>query len=182
MRRAHVLLLFLFPLTMAVLPGCSPNGAAIKPVERVDLRRFMGDWYVIAHIPSFVERNAYDAVESYALMPDGTVQTTFHYRNGSFTAPLHALHPTAYIETAKGNAVWRMQFVWPIKAQYVIAYIDPEYQQTIIARDVRDYVWIMARSPSISTEDYAKLVGKVVDLGYSADKLRTVPQRAELQR
>ncbi|MET0331186.1 MAG: lipocalin family protein, partial [Dyella sp.] len=43
----------------------------IKPVEHVDLARFMGDWYVIATIPTRFEKNAYNAVETYKLQPDG---------------------------------------------------------------------------------------------------------------
>lgn len=35
----------------------------ITPVAHVDLPRFMGDWYVIATIPTRFEKNAYDAVE-----------------------------------------------------------------------------------------------------------------------
>ena len=46
-----------------------------------------------------------------------------------------------------GNAVWGMQFIWPIKAEYVISYLDAGYSETIIARSKRDYAWIMARTP-----------------------------------
>lgn len=160
-----------------ILAACSPHREAIKPVDGIDLPRFMGDWYVIAHIPTFIERNAYDAVESYVLSPDGEIQTTFRYRNGSFDAPPRTLHPVARANADSRNAVWGMQFVWPIRAQYIVAYIDRDYQQTIIARDARDYVWIMARSPSISPEDYQRLIGKVEQLGYSIENLRKVPQR-----
>ena len=38
----------------------------IKPVDHVDLDRFMGDWYVIATIPTWFEKEAYDAVETYS--------------------------------------------------------------------------------------------------------------------
>jgi len=41
-----------------------------------------------------------------------------------------------------------MQFLWPFKAEYLIAYVDPDYSETIIARNNRDYVWIMARTPN----------------------------------
>lgn len=63
------------------LTGCADEfRPTIAPVAQVDLPRFMGDWYVIAHIPSRLERDAYDAVESYELRPDGRVQTTFRCR------------------------------------------------------------------------------------------------------
>ena len=56
----------------------------IRTVPQVDLGRFMGDWYVIANIPTFVEKRAHNAVESYRLDSDGTIATTFTFRKGSF--------------------------------------------------------------------------------------------------
>ncbi|HEY8681796.1 MAG TPA: lipocalin family protein [Rhodanobacter sp.] len=75
-----------------------------------------------------------------------------------------------------GNAVWGVQLVWPIKAQYVVAYLDDNYSQTIIARDKRDYVWIMARTPTIPQADYDALVARVKQLGYSVADIRKLPQ------
>jgi len=144
----------------------------------VDLPRFMGAWYVIASIPSYVERHAYAAVESYELRPDGRVQTTFRYRNGSFEAPLKTMRPVGTVVPRTGNAVWGMQFIWPIKAEYVISYIDPGYSETIIARSKRDYAWIMARTPEISEARYAADVERLKAMGYDIAKLRKVPQRA----
>ena len=80
----------------ALLAGCA-SPPPMPPVAHVDLNRFMGDWYVIAHIPSWPERNAYDAVESYRLLPDGRVQTDFRYRDGSFEAPIDTMHPVATV-------------------------------------------------------------------------------------
>jgi apolipoprotein D and lipocalin family protein len=65
-----------------------------------------------------------------------------------------------------------MQFVWPIKADYRIVYLDDDYQQTIIGRNSRDYVWIMARTSTISKQDYSNLVNKVDSLGYDLDDLQ----------
>ncbi len=157
--------------------GCMSTGAPTVPVvSAVDLPRFMGSWYVIASIPSYVERDAYDAVESYELKPDGRIQTTFRYRNGSFEAPLKTMRPVGTVVPGTGNAVWGMQFIWPIKAEYVISYLDPGYAETIIARSKRDYAWIMARTPEIPEAAYAADVERLKAMGYDLSKLRKVPQ------
>ena len=70
-----------------------------------------------------------------------------------------------------------MRFVWPIKADYRIVYLDADYTQTIIGRQDRDYVWIMSRTPTISDLDYDRLVSMVGSLGYDTSKLLRVPQR-----
>lgn len=153
------------------------NGSPTVPTVRaVDLPRFMGAWYVIASIPSYPERNAYDAVESYELRPDGRIQTTFRYRKGNFEAPLKTMQPVGSVVPGTDNAVWGMQFIWPIKAEYVISYLDPGYSETIIARSKRDYAWIMARTPQIPEAAYAADVERLRAMGYDVSKLRKVPQ------
>ena len=67
----------------------------MKSVSHVDLDRFMGRWYVLANIPTRIERGAHNAVESYELQDDGTIRTTFTFRKDSFDAPEKAFHARA---------------------------------------------------------------------------------------
>jgi apolipoprotein D and lipocalin family protein len=86
------------------------------------------------------------------------------------------MKPHGFIVDKDSNARWGMQFIWPIKAQYLIASLNEQYTQTIIARDARDYVWIMARSPSLSPGDYQNLLDAVGRMGYDTSKVKLVPQ------
>jgi lipocalin len=45
--------------------------------------------------------------------------------------------------------VWGMQFVWPFKGDFRIVVLNADYTHTVIGREKRDYVWIMARQPTI---------------------------------
>jgi apolipoprotein D and lipocalin family protein len=105
------------------------------------------------------------------------VRTTFRFNEGGFDGPLKEYTPTGFVREGTGNAVWGMQFVWPIKAEYRIVYVDDAYEVTIIGRSKRDYVWIMARQPELSEETYARLTRIVAQEGYDVDKLRVVPHR-----
>lgn len=149
----------------------------IATARSVDIDRFMGDWYVIAHIPTFIERKAYNAIERYDRRADGAIATTFTFREGAFDGPPKAYHPTGFVQDPLNRSTWGMRFVWPIKAEYLIADLDADYRTTIIARNARDYVWIMARTPTLSDADYERLVGRCAALGYDVTKLRRVPQR-----
>lgn len=162
----------------ALLAGCqSAPRAPLSLVPHVDLERFMGDWYVIANIPTLIEQGAHDAVESYRMAGDGTIETTFTFRDGGFDGEPKRYTPRGYVVDRTSNAVWGMQFVWPVKADYRIAYLAPDYSQTVIAREKRDYVWIMARAPRIPDADYERLVRFVAAQGYDVSKIRKVPQR-----
>jgi apolipoprotein D and lipocalin family protein len=71
-----------------------------------------------------------------------------------------------------------MQFIWPIKADYRVVYLDADYQTTIIGRQKRDYLWIMARNPDLPRATLEKLVDIAVRLGYDR-KLIEFPERRE---
>lgn len=156
--------------------GCSSTLAPIRTAGHVDLSRFMGDWYVIAHIPAFLEANAFNAVESYRLSDDGSIATTFSFNAGGFDGKRKTFTPTGFVRDHESNAVWGMRFIWPIKAEYRVVYVDDDYQWTIIGRSKRDYVWIMARSPQIPSEKMQHLVNIIAEQGYDISKLRQVPQ------
>ena len=165
-------------MAFAMLPltACSATEPTVPRVAQVDVSRYMGDWYVIASIPSRFEKDAVNAVESYRLKPDGTIETSFRYRKKDAGGEIKTMHATGFVHADTRNAVWGMQFIWPIKAQYVISWLDPAYRFVIVARDKRDYVWVMARTPTLSDADYQALVGRVAQMGYDIHALKRVPQ------
>jgi apolipoprotein D and lipocalin family protein len=163
---------------LAASAGCSSTGVTpIRTADHVDLERFMGDWYVIACIPTFLERDAWNAVESYRLLDDGRIATTFSFNAGGPRGERKTYHPTGFVRDRASNAVWGMRFIWPIKADFRIVYVDPDYQHTVIGRNKRDYVWIMARTPQIPPAEMENLVNIVAAQGYDTTKLRPVPQQ-----
>jgi apolipoprotein D and lipocalin family protein len=160
------------------LGACAGTPARpITTVAHLDLDRFMGDWYVIASIPTFLERDAHNAVESYRLAADGTVATTFSFNAGSFDGKRRVYHPTGYVADHRSNAVWGMMFLWPLKSEYRVLWLAPDYAQTIIGRSKRDYVWIMARTPSIPDADFRAHLRFLEDEGYDVARVQLVPQR-----
>ena len=162
----------------ALLCACQSAPVAPMPtVARVDLQRFMGDWYVIANIPTFIEKGAHNAIESYRLDSDGTIAVTFTFRDGAFDGKPKKYSPRGFVQDTRSNALWGMQFIWPIKADYRITYLADDYSQTIISREQRDYVWIMARTPSIAEADYQRLLKIVGEQGYNLNQVQKVPQQ-----
>lgn len=158
------------------LAGCASH-PPLPTVANVDLERFMGDWFVIAHIPASSEKAAFNAVESYRLEPDGTIATTFTFRDGGFDADIEVMQPNGVVRDTTTNATWGMQFFWPLRFEYLITYLDPEYQTVIVGRSRRDYAWVMARRPEVGQEELARLVQELGKQGYDVSTVRVVPQR-----
>jgi apolipoprotein D and lipocalin family protein len=156
----------------------SDDPPPIPLVPSVDLPRFMGQWYVIGHIPPDSDRDAHNAVERYELR-EGRIETTYRRRPGSFEAQEKIETPTGYVVAGSGNALWGMRFWWwfPIKLEYRIAHLEPDYSVTIIGRNKRDYVWLMSRTPQMSDADYDRYRVLIADWGYDTSKLVRIPQR-----
>ncbi len=174
--------------TLALLLGVVVAGALVSscagPTQRkqpslptagpIDLPRFMGQWFVIASIPTWLERGAVDATERYTLRPDGTVDIDFRYRKDRAATDFRNLGSRGFISDA-GNAVWGVQFVWPIKADYRIAWLADDYSRVIVAREKRDYVWIMARTPTLPEAELRQMEQQVAAMGYDPALLVRVP-------
>ena len=148
----------------------------LQTVEYVDIQRFMGDWYVIANIPTFIERDAHNAVESYRLADDGSIETTFTFRKDSFDGPQKRYNPRGFIRNRETNAEWGMSFLWPFKAEYLILYLDADYTVTVIGRSKRDYVWIMSRTPGMAESEYRRILSFLDANGYDTSLIGKVPQ------
>ena len=157
--------------------ACASQLPPIKPVAHVDLPRFMGKWYVIATIPTVFEKHAFNAVETYTLQADGNVHTTFRFNNDALDGPVKHIQSTGYVQAGSGNAVWGVKLFWGFKAQYIVAWLKPDYSELIVARDKRDYVWLMARTPHIPERDYQAMVRRVAAMGYDPTRLHKSPQR-----
>lgn len=164
-----VICLFLFVSCQSVK---SPPPTA----SHIDLDSFMGTWYVVGYTPILVDGKAHNATEHYYLKPDGRIQTTYQYRNGGFDGPLKTFQPTGFIHNKETNAEWRMQFIWPFKAAYLILHYDEATGETIIGHPNRKYAWIMLREPEYAEATYERLLVKLVGLGYNRDLIKRLPQ------
>lgn len=157
--------------------ACTGNDDA-KPnqelADSVDLDRFMGTWYVHGHSPTFLDKNAYDATETYELKENGKIQTTYRFRKGSHTGNWKTMKPVGWVHDEETNAEWRMKFFGLFSAPYYILYVSPDYKKTVIGHPDRDMAWIMTRSPEISDSSYNRLLSELSQRDYDMEAIRRV--------
>jgi apolipoprotein D and lipocalin family protein len=156
-------------------------GPDLKPVSYVDLKRYMGDWNVIANIPNFIEKDCVSSVESYALREDGKIDNWFvcHKANGKQTR----LTSLGWVVDPVTNAEWRIRFnlfgsiPFPISFSYVVIDLDPvNYSYTVVGHPNRSLLWIMAREKSIDPKTYQEILERVEKQGYDLSKIVKLPQ------
>ncbi|MGC3988806.1 MAG: lipocalin family protein, partial [Chthoniobacteraceae bacterium] len=168
---------------VAFSSGCATHSthpmAAKTPlptVSHVNLSRYMGDWRVIANIPYFAEKGCVDSIESYRLLPDGTIDNGFTYRKKSFIAPQKHLKARAYVVNRSTNAEWKVKFLGGlISARYLIIDLDPDYAWTVVGHPSRNYGWIMARERTLSTATYQHILQRLAALGVRSRPLPKSP-------
>jgi len=149
----------------------------LRPVSHVDLQRYMGDWYVIANIPYFAEKNCVDSIESYALRTDGDIDNWFTCRKKSFDAPMKRIsNALAVVDDKQSNAIWHVKFFKIISVRYVIIDLDPNYQWAVVAHPSRNYGWVLARTKRLDEATYQRALNSLASQGYDVTRFKKVPQ------
>ena len=147
----------------------------MQTVQKVDIERFMGDWYVIAVIPNFIEKHAMNGIESYELLDEERVKIDYRFTDQRTGKAKH-MQPKAWIYDKESKAEWRVQFVWPLKYPYLIIDLAEDYSHTVIGVPNKKFVWIMARESSLADETYAAILQKLEKIGYDTGKIEKIPQ------
>lgn len=151
----------------------------LQPAAKVDLERYMGRWYVLANIPYFAERGKVGAYAEYRPRDDGRVDDLYYARDGSFEKETELTEGIGWVVDTDSNARWKVQFYWPVTADYLILYVSDDYRYALIGHPSRDYAWIFAREPEIPEWTYAGLLARLAAHHYDVSRLRRVPQMPE---
>ncbi len=166
----------------AILGSRTKAAPKLKPdvstVPYVDLARYTGRWYIIAHVPYFLEKGRVGTSDNYALRRDGRIEVAFAFRKGSLSAPEQAWHGVARVVAPDTNAEWQVRFLWPLESDYRVIELDPGYRWAVIANSDGSLLWVMARTtaldPAVAQSIRERLVARRLDV----TKLRPVPQLA----
>lgn len=175
----RILLIMVTGLFLALLGGCvtASKLPPLRTVDYVDLPRFMGDWYVIGVIPWVVEKDNVGTMDIYSQRPDGKIEIRYVFHKKSLDAPQQEWKAVARVVDGKTNADWRVQFIWPFSAPYLVIDLAGDYRYTVIGHPSRKLVWIMARQPSMEQTDYQQILERLRGQGYNTDRIVKVPQR-----
>ncbi|TLD71505.1 lipocalin family protein [Phragmitibacter flavus] len=166
-------------LSLLLLANCTSamkKSAPPATVDHVDLPRYMGDWYVIAHVPYSLEKGKVGTLDRYAMRPDGKIDNIFLFRKETLDAPLEDWKGVAWVHNKKTNAEWRVQFLWPLRNAYLILDLDKDYQWSAVGLPNRKLVWILSRETTLPDDVYQGIVNRLAEKGYPTSKLAKVPQ------
>ncbi len=154
---------------MAAACAGRPAGPELPTVARVDLPRYMGTWHEIARYPHHFQEGCADSTATYRLEPDGTVDVLNECREPG--GGLRRARGTARVVDPATNAKLEVSFFRPFWGDYWILALGDEYEYAVVGAPSREYLWVLAREPRLPDATYARLVERLVALGFDPVRL-----------
>lgn len=153
---------------------------ALPTAKSVNLARYVGTWYEIARLPMWAQRNCARSMAKYWLLDSGNLGI----RNSCITNDGEeiSIEGTATIVDPERQAVFNVRFdrwwarlaalfTWSEQGNYWILRIGTDYQYAVVGTPDREFLWILARKPSLEEDTYQELVDFSEGLGFQTDNL-----------
>lgn len=160
-----------------VVGGCAGLPKDIHPVDGFDLNRYLGKWYEIARLDHSFERGLSQVSAEYSLRDDGGVRVV----NRGFSArdnKWKEAEGRAFFVEGEDRGYLKVSFFRPFYGAYVVFELDKEnYQYAFVTSSKKSYLWLLARTPTVSDELLARFVEKAGELGFETDPLIFVEQQ-----
>lgn len=150
-------------------------------VDSVDLDKYVGTWYEIGRLPMYFQRNcASDVTANYTQKTDGSgiiVTNKCLDKDGSAIVA-EGLAKPADSTGSKLKVTFLPSWIrWlPVgRADYWVLARDDDYQTALVGTPDKEYLWLLARSPNISQQTYAKYRQIAQEQGYNLKAFTLTP-------
>jgi apolipoprotein D and lipocalin family protein len=160
-----------------LLGGCAvapPSG--VTPITGFELDRYLGKWYEIARLDHAFERGLSNVSATYGVREDGGVAVLNRGYDDRAGVWKEAEGRAYFIgESTVGSL--KVSFFGPFYGGYHIVALDrANYSHALISGPSRDYLWILARTRSVSPAVLENLFQQARALGFATDRLILVKQ------
>ncbi|USD66981.1 lipocalin family protein [Vibrio sp. SCSIO 43136] len=158
-------------IAMFVLSGCLGMPKGVTPVDEFELENYLGTWYEIARLDHSFEEGLSKVTAEYRLKDDGGVQVI----NRGFNAQDNEWSQAegkAYFVNAPDEGYLKVSFFGPFYGSYVVFELDKQqYQYAFVSGPNNDYLWLLARKPTVSSEIRERFVEMSKQRGFDTKAL-----------
>ncbi|WP_292994304.1 lipocalin family protein [Nitrosomonas sp.] len=153
------------------ISGCVSIPQHIEPINGFELNKYLGKWYEIARLDHSFERGLDNVTAEYFLRDDGGVKVI----NKGFSAvdnKWKEAEGKAYFVEDPQQGYLKVSFFGPFYGAYIVFELDKEnYQYAFVTSYDKSYLWLLARTPTVSDALLDRFVQRAAELGFAADKL-----------
>ena len=149
-----------------------------RPVSYVDLIRFMGDWYEIAHVPQFFE--SYDcacARQRLSSRADGQIDVYISCNKDNPRGQLKELRGIAHNDNKSSNAEFTVDFNLMIDPSFWVVGLDPQYRYAVASDENGSSLYILSRTPTMDANLYYEAIEIADDQNLSTGSLEITDHR-----
>ena len=140
----------------------------LQVVPHVELNRYLGKWYEIAHLPTRFQRNCTDTTATYSLSPDGNISVLNECRrNGK----VKRAKDKAKVVDQNTGAKLKVTFFWPFYGDYWIIDLGNDYEYAVVGTPNRKNLWILSRTPQMDDQLFSQIIESVKSQGFNVDNL-----------
>ena len=152
------------------LVSCTGIPDGVEPVTGFDQSRYLGTWYEIARLDHSFERGLSDVTATYDLNPDGSIKVL----NRGFNAEEGAWREAKGVARFMGSsdiAHLKVSFFGPFYGSYIVFELGEDYDYAFVSGFNRDYLWLLAREPQITSELRNHFIGTMMALDFDPTEL-----------
>ena len=140
----------------------------LEVVPYVELNKYLGKWYEIAHLTFRFEDDCTDITATYSLSKDGNVSVLNEcLRDGK----LKQAKGKAKVVDKNTGAKLKVTFFWPFSADYWIVDLGKDYDYAVVGTPNRKYLWILSRTPQMGGQLFSQLIESAKSKGFDVNKL-----------
>jgi apolipoprotein D and lipocalin family protein len=141
---------------------------ALEVVPHVELSKYLGKWYEIAHLPFKFEDGCSDITATYTLLKDGKVGVLNQcIKNGKAKSS----KGKAKVVDKATNAKLKVTFFWPFYGDYWIIRLGNDYDYSVVGTPNRKYLWILSRTSKMDDDIFSQLLDFVKAKGFDVGSL-----------
>ena len=177
--KSFILLLNIFVVlisTFSISSAFVENNKELEAVSYLDLQKFQGIWYEIAHNPWFPENNCFSMIAHYELIKDKKIEVTNICRKNGFDGEISKIKGKAWLVDPTINSKWEVQFIWPFTLDYWVIDLEEDYKYAVIGEPEKENIWILSRKPIMEKSLLVKIIKKMEIKGYDLSDLILMPQ------
>ncbi len=148
--------------------ACAHSKNDPEVVTQVDLNRYAGLWYEVAHSPNFFQGGCLYSTAEYSVLNDTSISVhNICYKANSITD----IEGVAKITNLSEPAKLRVRFNFFLRGDYWITDLDPDYQWAIVSGPGKKSIFILARQAPPSEDLVNELVLRLKNKGFRVDNL-----------
>jgi len=155
--------------------GCSSSNPPLDVAQGVELTRFQGAWYEVAHLSRSTQLDCVGTKAYYKLVDGANLEVIHECHTKTVDGPTSASRVTARVPDGAVPAKWTMSFGGH-EGDYWILEIGDKYEYAVVGHPSRRYLWILSRTPKLDPMVLAGILDRTRDKQFPVDKLEYTPQ------